>query len=82
MMRCLQIALLMLMCGSMSGCLGRRQLVVIRSDQEVKRVKAGEVLPDGHRASVDGWFLPDARYQSLRECCGDRITEKLKANPK
>lgn len=78
MMRCLQIALLMLMCGSMSGCLGRRQLVVIRSDQEVKRVKAGEPMA----APVDGWFLPDARYQSLRECCGDRITEKLKANPK
>lgn len=80
MMRCLQIALLMLMCGSMSGCSGlsRRALVVIRKDQEVSRLKEGQTMT----APVDGWFLPDGRYQSLRECCGDRITEKLKANPK
>jgi hypothetical protein len=44
---------------------------VIRSDEIVSPVKAGETFS----APMDGWFMSDALYLRYREAVADRIQE-------
>ena len=65
MTKLLPIALLMMTC---SGCVHYK---AISSDRVVRRIKAEETF----RAPVDGWFVPDARWQEIREAIADRIEQ-------
>jgi hypothetical protein len=53
---------------SLTGCSGPR---VIRSDEVVSPVKAGETFT----APMDGWFMSDALYLRYRKAVADRIQE-------
>ena len=53
---------------SLTGCKGPK---VIRSDELVSPVKAGESFT----APMDGWFLSDALYLRYRKAVADRIQE-------
>ena len=58
--------LLVLTCLLMNGC---AKLVVIPSDKEVVRIKAGE------KASKDGYLVPDARMLEILDALGKKATE-------
>ena len=51
-----------------TGCAHYR---VVSQEKAVIRMKAG--VPT--TPSVDGWFVPDARWLEMREAIGDRILE-------
>ena len=53
---------------SWTGCAGPR---VIRSDEVVSSVKAGQSFV----APMDGWFMSDALYLRYRKAVADRIQE-------
>ena len=42
---------------------------VISADKTVRRLKA----MDTFKAPFDGWFVPDARWQELREALADKV---------
>jgi hypothetical protein len=65
MTKLLPIAALMMTC---SGCAHYK---AISSDRIVRRIKADETF----HAPVDGWFVPDARWQEIREAIADRIEQ-------
>jgi len=65
MTKLLPIAALMMTCSSCA------HYKAISSDRIVRRIKAEETF----NAPVDGWFVPDARWQEIREAIADRITE-------
>ena len=61
---------------SMTICAGCTHYKVISSDKIVRRIKATEEF----RPTVDGWFVPDARWLEIREAIADRI-EQLEPSP-
>lgn len=65
-------ALIVVLMTIWTGCAHYK---VISADRQVRRVKAGNSLV----APVDGWFVPDARWQQMNEAIADRITELEKA---
>lgn len=54
---------------TLTGCAHYK---VISADRQVHRIRAGEQF----RPDNDGWFVPDARWQEMREAIADRITEQ------
>ncbi len=60
--------------GALAGVVlvtGCRSARVIRSDEVVSPVKAGQ----GFVAPMDGWFMSDALYLRYRKAVADRIQE-------
>jgi hypothetical protein len=66
-------ALMSLWLLTWTGCAHYR---VVSQDKTLRRLKAGaSVTP-----AIDGWFVPDALYQEMREAIGNRI-ESLEPKP-
>ena len=60
-----------LLVAGLAASVGCRSPRVIRSDEVVSPVKAGETFV----APMDGWFLSDALYLRYRKAVADRIQE-------
>ena len=68
--RWVQLGMALAIWMSWSGCSGPR-VVVISADQTEMFVKSNQVL----RATVDGVFMPLARYQRYRRAVADKVQE-------